>query len=916
MKQANERIATRRPLLVLGSLLLRLAQAQPNPSPATVDLMVVYTPQALTDAGGEARLHAQIDGFVAEANRCFSNSQVNARFSLVHCGRVTYTESGDWSTDRTRLRTAGDGYLDEVHALRNLHKADLVMLHEWGPNANSVIYTGGSDAGFNVVGRHAALTVRMLPTHELAHNFGPRDRVVPASSGERLANRFVAGGILYHTIVAYDPGISVPYFSGTNVQYSGVPTGSTSADNDVGLMNQNAPSIERFCVATNRLVFATVRHFIAENAGTASVEVLRLGDVNTTASVDVQVTAGSARAGTEFIAQTNRLTFAPGVETLSCPVTILDNAECQGKRTVQLSLRPPPGDASYTAARGNALGRPDVAELVIQDDDSGFVLGATHYAVPETSGAVTVQVTRVGDLSAPGSIGFATGDGTALAGLNYVATSGQLSFAAGEAEQPLSLTVLNDSVPGDDRTFSLALLDPSPGTGLGQPASATLTILDRQRPGSLDATFDLGDGPNRPVLILAVRPDGRLLCGGQFTRFNGLPHAGLAQLLPDGSLDAAWQPVRVAVGPDPGDGEVYGGVWAIAEQPDGRLLVGGEFPTVNGVARPNLARFHGDGQLDVDFEPAVPNGRIQQIVLQPDGKILIGGAFTTVGGQWRPMTARLNPHGSLDASFRYAISGFVNLAALALQPDGKILVGYYNNSFAGTCARLHPDGTRDLGFQQPNVGTWTIPSALAVLPDGRILMGGDFATVNGRARRSLARLNPDGSLDESFAAPFERNGYVTSLVPLPGGRVLVAGMLGLTNMPGRHNLVRLNADGSLDRSFQVGTGPNDFVFSMAAHTSGAVYLGGAFEEINGQRAPRLARVRCDATAPRFETPAWVEEQLRLRLRSLPGIFALQHSPDLRAWTTVHMMTNLAGVAEFADPDVPLPTRRCYRVAQP
>jgi hypothetical protein len=141
-------------------------------------------------------------------------------------------------------------------------------------------------------------------------------------------------------------------------------------------------------------------------------------------------------------------------------------------------------------------------------------------------------------------------------------------------------------------------------------------------------------------------------------------------------------------------------------------------------------------------------------------------------------------------------------------------------------------------------------------------------------------------------------------------------MLSLTNTPGRHNLVRLNADGSLDRSFQVGTGPNDFVLSIAAHTSGAVYLGGAFEEINGQRAPCLARVRCDATAPRFEIPVWVEDRLRLRLRSLPGIFALQHSPDLRAWTTVRTMTNLAGVAEFADPDVSLPTRRFYRVAQP
>jgi hypothetical protein len=188
------------PLLALAGLLLQAVQAQTNLTPTIVDLMVVYTPQALNDVGGEARIHAQIDEIVAEANRCFSNSQINARFNLVHRGVVSYTESGDWTTDRTRLRTASDGYLDDVHRLRNLYKADLVMLHSWGTTANSLIYNGGPDGGFSVVGRHPALTMRWLPTHELAQNFGPVDRVTPTSPSERLANRFVAEGVLYHTM--------------------------------------------------------------------------------------------------------------------------------------------------------------------------------------------------------------------------------------------------------------------------------------------------------------------------------------------------------------------------------------------------------------------------------------------------------------------------------------------------------------------------------------------------------------------------------------------------------------------------------------------------------------------------------------------------------------------------------------------
>jgi uncharacterized delta-60 repeat protein len=681
-------------------------------------------------------------------------------------------------------------------------------------------------------------------------------------------------------------------------------------------MNQNAPSVARFRVATNRFEFAAARYFAAENIGTAAVAVLRTGDTNTSASVDVQITSGTAQAGTDFIAQTNRLTFPPGVETLACPVTILDDAVCQGERTVKLSLQPPPGDATYTAIRGSALGRQDTAELAIQDDDPGFVLGATNCVVSETSGGVTVTVRRVGDLNQPDSVAFATRDGTALAGVNYVATNGLLSFAAGEAERLVAIPILNDPVPGDDRAFSLVLVNPGPGTDLGHPDSATITILDNQHPGSLDAAFKPAGGPNWAVLAMAVRPDGRLLCGGMFTRFNGLDHAGLVQLNPDGSVDADFQPVRIAVGPDREEGEVYGTVSVIAEQSDGRILVGGEFPTVNGVCRPNLARFNADGTLDPGFPPAAPNGRILRIALQPDGKILLGGFFTEIAGQWHPLVARLNPDGSLDPSFRFSLSGFVKLTDLVLQPDGKILVGYYNASFVGTCTRVNSDGSRDTGFRPPALPSWSGPQALAVLPNGQILMGGDFTTVNGRARRLLARLNPDGTLDESFTTPFDRNGFAASLVPLPDGRLLVAGMLSITNTPGRLNLVRLNADGSRDPSFDVGAGPNDFVFAVAAHASGSLYLGGAFVDVNGRPAPYLARVRCDGTNPRLEAPVWAESRVHLILRGFPGMYSLESSPDLRTWLPLATVTNLTGTVEFADPEAALSARRFYRVIQP
>jgi len=185
-------------------------------------------------------------------------------------------------------------------------------------------------------------------------------------------------------------------------------------------------------------------------------------------------------------------------------------------------------------------------------------------------------------------------------------------------------------------------------------------------------------------------------------------------------------------------------------------------------------------------------------------------------------------------------------------------------------------------------------------------------TVNSKPRALLARLNSDGTLDESFTTPFDRNGFAASLVPLPDGRLLVAGMLSITNTPGRQNLVRLNADGSRDRSFDVGAGPNDFVFAVSAHASGSLYLGGAFIEVNGRPAPYLARVRCDGTHPRLESPVWAENELHLTLRGLPGTYSLESSPDLHAWTPLATVTNLTDKAECVGVPPVGQTTRFYR----
>ena len=120
-----------------------------------------------------------------------------------------------------------------------------------------------------------------------------------------------------------------------------------------------------------------------------------------------------------------------------------------------------------------------------------------------------------------------------------------------------------------------------------------------------------------------------------------------------------------------------GVVIALATQPDGKLLVGGSFGQLGGAPRNDLGRFNSDGSLDATFNPGV-SGEVFTLVVQPDGKILVGGSFTMLGGGGqgtvpRQNIGRLNADGSIDPTFDPGTDGLVE--ALALQPDGKILVG-------------------------------------------------------------------------------------------------------------------------------------------------------------------------------------------------------------------------------------------------
>jgi uncharacterized delta-60 repeat protein len=315
-------------------------------------------------------------------------------------------------------------------------------------------------------------------------------------------------------------------------------------------------------------------------------------------------------------------------------------------------------------------------------------------------------------------------------------------------------------------------------TRLGEVPRNNIARLNTD--GSLDTGFNLE--ANDEVHSLVVQADGKILVGGHFTSLGGQTRNRIARLNADGSLDTGFNPGADNI------------VYSLAVQTDGKILVGGYFTTLAGQTRNFVARLNPDGSLDTGFDPG-SNGTVISLVLQADGKILVGGNFTSLGNQTRNRIARLNPDGSLDTGFNPGADSYIT--AQAVQADGKIVVGGQFTTLGGQTrnriARLNPDGSLDTGF---NAGMSSVggPSTLALQADGKILMGSSFATFGGQPRNGIARLNADGSLDTGFNPGDDSGITVYALAVQPDGKILVGGYFFMMGGQPRNRIARLNND--------------------------------------------------------------------------------------------------------------------------
>ena len=361
--------------------------------------------------------------------------------------------------------------------------------------------------------------------------------------------------------------------------------------------------------------------------------------------------------------------------------------------------------------------------------------------------------------------------------------------------------------------------------------------------GSINKSFDFGDGFNTGVEIfgLAEQSDGKIIVGGYFTTYQGVSANNIIRLNTDGSRDTSFD---IGTGFDNAAG-------LIKIQSDGKIIVQGYFTTYQGVSANNIIRLNTDGSKDTSFDIGTGfNGVIYSISIQSDGKIILGGDFTTYQGVLKPYLIRLNSNGSIDNTLNTGteFNGVINTTSI--QSDGKIIVGGEFTTYRGISAnniiRLNADGSRDNTF---NLGTGFNGSVskTSIQSDGKIILTGGFSTYQGVSAIKIIRLNADGTRDNTFNAGTsigDTGDFYTISIQLDN-KIILGGLFDNYQGVSANSIIRLNTDGSRDTSFDVGTGFNNFIYTSLILSNENILLGGAFTTYQGISAKGLITLNND-----------------------------------------------------------------------
>ncbi len=371
-----------------------------------IDVMVVYTTAARISQGSTAAMNSLVNLVITETNIAYANSGVKQRLRLVYAGEVNYAEV-DFATDLARLQGTSDGFMDDVHRLRDLYAADVVSL--WG---NYTVGCGLSNLmtneslsfanqAFNVVDRNCA-TGNYSFAHELGHNMGLQHDIYDGNSSTTVtpegsvistainyAHSYVDMPNHFRTVMAISAQcdaqvpridcVRIPYFSNPSVNFSGAATGDARAQ-EFKALNDTRDTTANFRMSVNlngsgTIIFLPTTYTVSEGAGSITLSAARHAGATGVVSVSYSTASGTAIANADFTATSGVLTWAnneTGTKTITVP--ILQDGALEGPETFTVTLDTPTGGVSIGAPGGNSA---TATVNIIDDDTDSFPVGCT-----------------------------------------------------------------------------------------------------------------------------------------------------------------------------------------------------------------------------------------------------------------------------------------------------------------------------------------------------------------------------------------------------------------------------------------------------------------------------------------------------------------------------------------------------------
>lgn len=373
--------------------------------------------------------------------------------------------------------------------------------------------------------------------------------------------------------------------------------------------------------------------------------------------------------------------------------------------------------------------------------------------------------------------------------------------------------------------------------------------------GTLDNTFNPGYIDSM-VVSVAIQPDQKVLIGGKFSNVGGVQRRGLARLKTDGTLDSGFLPYFYSYA-------AWANVYKVFARPDGKIFLFGDIgigASQKSMLKLNSdGSLDPSFKADIRFELTGKQVEPLDAWFEADGKILIVGYFLYVDGVSRRGIARLNPDGSLDPSFNpgtgfadTATSTWAGITRTIMKQGSKYILGgmyisrYDGNPIAHLC-RIYDNGSFDNTFVG-STNNWVVHIAEA--PGNKYITSGRFTNYTGITRSDIVQSDKDGYLLSGFTGYSDGKG-INKAIPLSDGKLIIIGdFISYQSVPKR-KIARLNTDGSPDNTFAgPGFSPDkdNPVVDAAMQADGKIVVVGLVNDYNGSPVYNVLRINNATTA--------------------------------------------------------------------